>query len=726
MSSVNFFKSVYGQPEPEETDLVSVLKGIKNGSFKEQVEKYRKAKADNSPEAEKLKTSLSAFTPSGTFNGSRTTDNLLRYSQVVHLDLDKVPSELMESTKDALTTDPSVLGLFLSPSSNGYKVFVKVDSPKSMHKDAFNQVREHFLALTGLSPKIFDTSVKDLPRPCFVSYDPEAFINEDAEVFVVEQSIIYNKTSTPTPIFASTCTGNITFPLKTAQEVWDFTNERYQYSFIEGERDNFVFGYACNCCAWGIDKQDALNHALQFAQQGFGCGEIERKIEQGYDGRRVFGELLRPENQSQPLQNFTTSESSHKIVNPCFPETVYDYLPPLLKKACGYYEEGREKDVFLLSALTAISGCCNGIYTLIHSKKVYPNLCSLITAPPASKKGTLRDARPLLKSFQFQPKQSVSIDLGLEEVSEYEPRVWIGADTSTAALNGILNANNSGGVLWSTELKTLRNALKQDFGNYTSSLLKTFHNEPIEVNRKGSNGKPEQLNIENPKFSILFSGVEDDSKWLMQNRDSGLTSRFMIYSFDEPDLEWIDMFETDDVEDFLAPISDSLAERIYAYGMYSSKFKFQSQQRIKHGNVFSDLLKDNAEYQDVVKRTGVMVAKLAMTLSVVRGVEAAQDGVVWCHEEDFQSAMRMAVEVLFVHFKNEVLKYGSRSTTWTNQNTIEFVRPHMSTEFASANAFKVAEKLGVTLSIRQMQTHLKQAEERGIVRKVKQGIYRYA
>ena len=727
MHQVHFFKSVYGQPEPEETDLASVLKGIKDGSFKEEVERYRKAKADNSPEAERLKTSLSAFTPSGTFNGRRTNESLLRYSQIVHIDLDKVPSELMARTKDALINSSYVNGLFLSPSSNGYKYFIKVDSPKSMHKEAFNQVTEHFIALlTWLPIECFDAGVKDIARACFVSYDPEAHLNEDAEVFIVEQTINDKKTSTPIPTFSPTSTGNFTFPLKNAQEVWNFTNERYHYSFIEGQRDNFVFGYACNCCAWGIEKQDALNHALQFAQQGFGSGEIEKKIEQGYDGRREFGELLRTENLTQPLQNFITSERSHKIVNPCFPEMVYEYLPSLLKKACSFYEIGRERDVFLLSALTAISGCCNGIYSLIHSKKVYPNLCSLITAPPASKKGTLRDARPLLKSFQFQPKQSVIIDLGLEEVSEYEPRVWIGADTSTAALNGILNANNSGGVLWSTELKTLRNALKQDFGNYTSSLLKTFHNEPIEVNRKGSNGKPEQLNIENPKFSILFSGVEEDSKWLMQNRDSGLTSRFMVYSFDEPDLEWIDMFDTEDVEDFLAPIAESLAERIYTYGMKSVRFRFQRQQGVKHSKVFSGLLKDNVEYQDVVKRTGAMVAKLAMTLSVVRGVEADQDGVVWCQEEDFQTAMRMTVEVLFVHFKNEVLKYGSRSTTWTNQNTIEFLQPHMSAEFTSANAFKVAKKLGITLSDRQMHTHLKEAENKGIVRKVKQGIYRYA
>ena len=115
---------------------------------------------------------------------------------------------------------------------------------------------------------------------------------------------------------------------------------------------------------------------------------------------------------------------------------------------------------------------------------------------------------------------SVAEELGLVEAEKYEPRVWIGADSSAAALNGILKANDSRGVLWSTELKTLIISLKQEFGNYTSTLLKAFHNEPIEVNRRGSNGKPEQLKLDSPKFSILFSGVPEDLKWLIAGRDS--------------------------------------------------------------------------------------------------------------------------------------------------------------------------------------------------------------
>ena len=142
------------------------------------------------------------------------------------------------------------------------------------------------------------------------------------------------------------------------------------------------------------------------------------------------------------------------------------------------------------------------------------------------------------------------------------------------------------------QLTTLINSLKQDFGNYTSTLLKSFHNEPIEVNRRGSNGKSEQLILETPKFSILFSGVPEDLKWLIAGRDSGLTSRFLVYAFNDVS-EWEDMFGDEDVEDLLEEPALKLAERVMAYRHDRTQFKFEGHQREIHRSVFTKLHKDN-------------------------------------------------------------------------------------------------------------------------------------
>ena len=351
----------------------------------------------------------------------------------------------------------------------------------------------------------------------------------------------------------------------------------------------------------------------------------------------------------QPFPNCHISilEKEHDY-NPVIPDKVYNQLPTILGNACENYQIGRERDVFLLSSITAISGCLKSIYVNHDKHKVYPNICTVIIAPPASKKSTLKDARPLTSKIIFE-KVSDFEGVQNQSLEYYEPSVWVGADSSAAALNGIINANDSRGVLWSTELKTLINSLKQDFGNYTSSLLKAFHNEPIEVNRRGSNGRPEQLNINTPKFSILFSGVPNDVQWLFGSRDSGLTSRFLIYSFNEIST-WEDLFGVEDSEDFLEESSVALESMISISNSETNRFEFTNSQRDRHKIVFSKLLEENPEYSDAVKRYGLAVAKIAMVLSVVRGVKS-QSGVIECHEEDFISSMTLVVEVLWPHFK---------------------------------------------------------------------------
>ena len=80
------------------------------------------------------------------------------------------------------------------------------------------------------------------------------------------------------------------------------------------------------------------------------------------------------------------SDIQHKITSPYIPDQIYDVLPPTLKEACNVFK-GRERDVFFTSALSVISGGLHNVSGLYANDKVFPNLFSIIIAPPASGKG---------------------------------------------------------------------------------------------------------------------------------------------------------------------------------------------------------------------------------------------------------------------------------------------------------------------------------------------------
>lgn len=730
MHEVNYFSSVRDKRATRTSNVIAMLKGIKDGAYKEQVEAYRDARTSLSKEeADQIKKGLPAFTPSGTFQPTRKADNLYRYSGIVHADLDKLSADKLEEVKVILRNDPYTFGFYVSPSENGLKVFGKVDCTPDMHKQAYHQFRLHIADLTGIYDKRQnDSSISDVSRLCFVSYDPDAYINKDSKVLVIEHEML--DTQTRQAKSHSIKTEGFEFPLTSASECFEFTEARSGHQFVEGDRNNYIFHAACNCFNWAIEKQDVIDYAtMNFSGQGgLSQSELQQTINSAFNNTN-FGELrdkydTAPDSitHSQAFPNFQSSNTMQVSVdNPVIPDSVYLKLPSILQDACSNYTDERERDVFLLSAITAVSGCLNNVYMKHAKRKAYPNLCSVIIAPPASKKGTLKDARPLTSKITFD-EVSVAEDLGLIEVEDYEPRVWIGADSSAAALNGILKANDSRGVLWSTELKTLTNSLKQDFGNYTSTLLKSFHNEPIEVNRRGSNGKSEQLILETPKFSVLFSGVPEDLKWLIAGRDSGLTSRFLVYAFNDVS-EWEDMFGDEDVEDLLEEPALKLAERVMAYRHDRTQFKFEAHQRQMHKMVFTKLHKENLTNSDAVKRSGLAVAKIAMVLSAIRGMSSS-NGVVYCHEDDFQAAITMVVEVFWVHFKNEIKKFGN-APMWNGENAVVYLKPHLAVEWTTQEYNRAAKKHKITLTDRQLDNHRRDALKQGVIEKVRQGVYKF-
>lgn len=183
---VNYFIN-YSTPE-KEMFLSEIFDLVKNGKWKEEIEQMRFAKQSSKDKMyDELKKRLHSFTSSGTFDGKRSKDSILEYSRIMSLDFDDIPIEDVNELKDKVIEDKYTLGCFISPSGNGLKVFVKIDSEESQHLTAFHQVSEYFNKILDFGA---DENCKDISRLCYMSYDKDLFYNPSSDIYQVSISEI--------------------------------------------------------------------------------------------------------------------------------------------------------------------------------------------------------------------------------------------------------------------------------------------------------------------------------------------------------------------------------------------------------------------------------------------------------------------------------------------------------------------------------------------------------
>ena len=120
---------------------------------------------------EQLKKDLPAVTWSGRFS-YRASDKLLQHSGRLCADLDELGPELPR-VREQLQTSPHLWALFLSPTGNGLKAVFRVRADASLHAGSFRAVVQHVRELTGVQ---IDESGKDVARLCFMSWDPDVYV----------------------------------------------------------------------------------------------------------------------------------------------------------------------------------------------------------------------------------------------------------------------------------------------------------------------------------------------------------------------------------------------------------------------------------------------------------------------------------------------------------------------------------------------------------------------
>jgi archaellum biogenesis ATPase FlaH len=241
-------------------DLNIILKHIKNGRWEQQIDEIREfIKNNENVKASILKKNLPAFTPSGTFKERRKKESIDSYSGLLHLDYDKV--EDVESLKEIIVKIPFTYSAFISPSGKGLKVLVMTDAKLEVHTEFFNSLRSYYDGIAGLES---DGAVKDVTRLCFVSYDPELYLNESSEIFNIQNTSFENSVD--------------------ISWVWSFTENKSV--FKDGNRNNFIHLFACNANRFGIDIIETIRYASNYSDNTFPLEEIETIIKIVYNNNR--------------------------------------------------------------------------------------------------------------------------------------------------------------------------------------------------------------------------------------------------------------------------------------------------------------------------------------------------------------------------------------------------------------------------------------------------------
>jgi len=276
---INIYNNAEGKSSHKTISVTDVVWKIMNGEWKSSIEILR-----NEPDSKKrdeIKRGLPAVIFAGRCTGIRSDNNLTDYSNLIVIDVDKLSRPQLSSLKKKMANDNYVVLFFESPSF-GLKIVFKVSSEKEHHKShAFKQLQSYFKDNYNIK---IDNSGCNISRLCFVSYDPNIYFNESADVFNVDTAIDYDKEEAEH--FMSLVQNNPNFEIEyDSEHVFEVAIQWIKKSpvgsYHKGNRNNFIFALSCCLNRAGMDPMMAI--ALISNRYGsVGLSEVKTTVMSAY------------------------------------------------------------------------------------------------------------------------------------------------------------------------------------------------------------------------------------------------------------------------------------------------------------------------------------------------------------------------------------------------------------------------------------------------------------
>ena len=698
----SFYFSVFDEHAVDMT-LKEFVKLLRGERWKVQVEEYQRLKASGrETEAKKLKRKLAALVIAGRCDGSHAETNLKQWSGDAMLDVDKCNgrvSEFLQVLKDT----PWVKAAWRSVSYDGLKLVVRVEAESvDEYRMAYALVAWHVAQLLAFP---CDMSCKNPTRPCFASYDPEAFFRPDTEVFPWRRFVtehpdrvgeILAELKVKTPASASKP------PVAASGMLHTFFNEFLEQNpFVDGKKNEFLLKLGRIARYKGVGEEELARLKTLAVERlaGMGCaaGDIPPRIDSGYryadmnkgpetPASRAHKAQGSPMRYSEPNEGEEEAEleklEADKLRRevPCLPDELFDRLPDFLKRGLTHVRNKRERDILLLSMITNISGCLPGVRMnyggMVYSADLYlvalagsgrgKGVMQLAAILPTAIQGYYdelnrkdeREYRQKLLKWNLeerlaaQEKRVPDLDqcpeMPVERILKVAPNI------SKSQLILALEAGGAVGlVMNASELDMISSAMHQEYGKHDDVMRAASQHEEVSSYFKTDH---RLVVVSDPHLALCASGTPAQLHKFISSLENGMYSRVAFYvgqahweyKSANPGKARLDM------RAYFKGMGEELLRMFIFLSGSPTEVVFTEEQWKEHTERFRTYLREVVAEDDdspgaIVLRHGLMMSRIAMVLTALRKCEPQWNTSEWkCSDEDFHTAMQI-VDVLLEH-----------------------------------------------------------------------------
>ena len=300
------------------------------------------------------------------------------------------------------------------------------------------------------------------------------------------------------------------------------------------------------------------------------------------------------------LNSFHGEDQDLHIANHIEPEQ----LPAMIQPIMGLAQSDSERDMLLLSLLTAAGSCMPKLYFRygLTGKRYYPNLQCFIVGSAACGKGIA----------------NLALDF-VSHVHEACPLV-IAGDSSYPGFYRQLERQHGRGYIHESEGSVITDVWRSSVTNYNTALRKAAEHEPITRNRANDSSC-----IACPQLSVLLTGTFSQYRALVPSIENGYFSRLLTLIVQDQQA-----FSSRYVEpgNGSNTVMDTASEQLFelCQALYKSRpieFSLTPEQRARLGRhletaypALLSLLGEN--FHSVVLRMAVQIERIAMILTALR------------------------------------------------------------------------------------------------------------